>query len=390
VQKKRKDSMTKRAHAIEDGDFMEDVMKLVISNAEVSKVRTPKILNDRVIMAYKTRYGRDLELTPDLQIRAFKDFYVVPDNFIAEYDGRIPPDEVLLELFIPWARTGLQFNNDANDPEVKAREINDFLFRRTHISLDISVHSRMEMLDILWNSATYYAFHADYEALQNGLDGPIASRLRRVRRCPEPRWSFANIPYPRGERNLSFYQNMLKVLNDMSRKFPNQSNSKNKKDGKQFLPTTSHVMWHYKTATLIAFHVTKQTRSDVNARFRPEPLSGALKGEQKPHKFGYPTKNENLKKNMIRVLSLLDYDIDILRTYGGTCKEDSSKPIVENAEDLFKNFNGIGAHVETMKKKNNSGGVCYIDEDGDVTGGNLSTNILYEHKVFLDACGFFS
>jgi hypothetical protein len=120
VQKKRKDNMTKRAHAIEDGDFMEDVMKLVISNAEVSKVRTPKILNDRVIMAYKTRYGRDLELTPDLQIRAFKDFYVVPDNFIAEYDGRIPPDEVLLELFIPWARTGLQFNNDANDPEVKA------------------------------------------------------------------------------------------------------------------------------------------------------------------------------------------------------------------------------------------------------------------------------
>jgi hypothetical protein len=178
--KKRKDNMTKRAHAIKDGNFMEDVMKLVISNTEVSKVCTPKILNDRVIMVYKTRYGRDLELTPDLQSCAFKDFYIVPDNFIAKYDGRIPPDGVLLELFIPWARTGLQFNNDADDLEVKAQEINDFLFRRTHISLDISVHSRMEMLNILWNSATHYAFQSDYEALHNGLDGPIASHLHCV------------------------------------------------------------------------------------------------------------------------------------------------------------------------------------------------------------------
>jgi hypothetical protein len=97
--------------------------------------------------------------------------------------------------------------------------------------------------------------------------------------------------------------------------------------------------------------------------------------------------NENLKTNMIRVLSLLDYDINILQAYGGTCKEDSSKPIVKNAEDLFKNFNGVGAHVETMRKKNTKG-ICYIDEDGDVSG-NLSTNILYKHKVFLDACGFF-
>jgi hypothetical protein len=136
--KKRKANMTKRAHAIEDGGFMEDVMKLVISNAEVLKVRMPKILNNRVIMAYKTWYGRDLELTPDLQSHAFKDFYVVPNNFIAKYDGRVPPDGALLELFIPWARTGLQFNNDTNDLEVKAREINDFLFRCTHISLDIS------------------------------------------------------------------------------------------------------------------------------------------------------------------------------------------------------------------------------------------------------------
>jgi hypothetical protein len=389
-QKEKKHDMTKRAHAVEDGDFMEDVMKLVETNAKVAKVRNSMILNERVKMAYKTLYGRELELTPDLESRAFKDFYKVPDNFIAEYDGKIPPDDVLLQLFIPWARTGLQFNNDHNDPSVKARAINDFLFRRTQISLDTSKTSRMEMLDILWNSATFHAFKADYDVLQSsdGSDQPIASRLRCVRPRSEPRWTFAKITtYPTTERNLSFYQQMLKVLNDMARDFPNRSNNKNKKDGKQFLPTTSHVMWHYKTATLIAFHVTKQTRTDVNARFKPEPLCYALKGEQRPHKFVYPTMNENLEKNMGRVLSILDYDIDILRAYGGTCKEDSSKPIVENANDLFKNFNAVGAHVETMKKKNTRG-VCYIDKDGDVSG-SLSTNILYEHKVFLEACGFF-
>jgi hypothetical protein len=97
--------------------------------------------------------------------------------------------------------------------------------------------------------------------------------------------------------------------------------------------------------------------------------------------------NKNLEKNMTRVLSTLNYDIDMLRAYGGTCKEDSSKPIVENALDLFKNFNGVGAHVQTMKKKN-ARGVWYIDEDGDVSG-DLSKTILYEQQLFLDACGFF-
>jgi hypothetical protein len=381
--------MTKRAHAIEDGDFMERVMELVISNVEHAKVRNPKVLNERVKNAYSTLYGRELELTPELESRAFKEFYKVPENFLIEYNGKIPPDKVLLELFIPWARTGLQFKNDDDKEEIRALAINDFLFRRTHISLDTSTKSRMDMLDILWNSATFYANQADYEVLQStkGRDQPISSRLRFVRRCTEPKWSFAQIPYPTTERNLSFYLQMLDVLNDMALAFPNRSNNKNKKDGKTCYPTSSYVLWHYKTATLIAFHVTKQTRTDVNARFKPEPLCNALKCEIKPHLFVYPTMNKNLEKNMTRVLSNLKYDIDMLRAYGGTCKEDSSKPIVQNALDLFKNFNGVGAHVQTMKKKS-SRGVCYIDQDGDVSG-DLSKTILYEQQLFLDACGFF-
>jgi hypothetical protein len=331
--------MSSHEHAIEDGDFVKTVVDYVKSTSKTVKIECPDELYDISKMAYKTIFKTEWDITPH-KARIFRDFYEVPDHILSEYENRIMPDDVVQDLLVEWAKTGLKFECKPGNVMVQAKAINNFLYQRTQNKWDTTKKTRMRKLVEMWDEACAIALHEikqePQELTSRRTNDSIVS-TRSVRRRVAPRWSFAEFPAMTTHRNLSFYYQMLGVLNDMAIAFPNRRNNRNKKDSnpKPYQPTTSHVQWHFKTACLIAFHVVKHTGIGGNKRFTPAPLCNALKTCRSPSKFFYDVNDTDLETKMVKILDKLKYDIDILQTYASRWANSNASPLVQNAMDVF-------------------------------------------------------
>jgi hypothetical protein len=260
------------------------------------------------------------------------------------------------------------------------RSINDFLERRLETTFPTPTKWLLSLRKV-WESAVFRVqmrsnqianIHSRSYNLRNRQSGTGIS-IHPQRDLPAPFITFDRIL----RRDKEFFEGMLLKLNEMNTKFPNRNNvSRGNVDNKKYSPTSVHVGWFYKTATLIAFHIIRKLE-DTNTTAN---LSAALEGERRCD-YKYSVTDPRLRRAMTELFrNHIVYDVDILRKYG-VKKLGISGPVQH-----FEKTCAIGVFVTDQMNKLDRG-MCTVDAES--CSGPPGQLIIYEHDLFFRACGLY-
>jgi hypothetical protein len=367
-------------HAAEYGDPFIVVIGLLKQSAVMQPIHTEQELYMSAVHTYRREHKVDITLSDQDKDRIFREFYDVPEEIQTHVEHGTLTDDLLQPMFEAWAATGLQFDNRRDDYVVMGSSINAFLERCLVTRFDAPVPWLLGLRRV-WERAVL-AVQLRNQPMANIQRRPYELRNRQSR---------SGIPMPHGRdlpapfitfrssavRNRSFYVNMLCKLNDMNKAFPNRSNvSRGNENNKKYSPTSVHVAWFYKTASLIAYHIARKLE-DENTTAN---LSAAMEGERRCD-YKYSVTDPRLRRAMTELFrNHIVYDVDILRKYG-VKKLGISGPVQH-----FEKTCAIGVFVTDQMNKLDRG-MCTVDAES--CSGLPGQLIIYKHDLFFRACGLY-